>query len=120
MKSFAEYLHESRSAALLPATRVLFNKNKVTIDDVNKQWNTHKHTIQVAHHEGDPKKVRYIFGSGHTEHKDGEIIRAHHDPTGAKLGSFHVHNTIHVENGKIVKSAKPVDHSQKAPVLVYK
>lgn len=121
MLNFKNFISESfRYSALLPASRVLFNKNKVTIDEINKVWPEGKNTIQVAYHEGNPKKPRFIVGSGHTEHKDNEIIHAKHDQTFAHMGDHHVVNTIHVTDGKIVKSHKAVDRQMKAPVHVYK
>ena len=57
---------------------------------------------------------------GHTDHKEGEVIHAKHDQTWAKMGAHHVVNTIHVTDGRIVKSHKAVDNTIKAPVHVYK
>ena len=126
MQTFKSYLKESpyskRTTALLPASRVLFDKNKVTPKEINSysSWSTGKHTIQVTHHNGDPKKVRHLFSSGHLEHHEGQVIHGHHDQTGAKIGEHHVVNTIHVTDGKIVKSHKSVDADQKGALLVYK
>lgn len=122
MKSFKEFIGENKNhlTSLLPASRVLFDKNKVTVDDINKQWPSGKHTIQVTHHEGNPKKPKFIFGSGHMDHKENEVIHAKHDQTWAKMGAHHVVNTIHVTDGRIVKSHKAVDNTLKAPVHVYK
>lgn len=122
MINFKDFITESydKRSALLPATRALFNKNKVTVDDINHQWNDNKHTIQVTHHNGNPNKPRFIVGFGHMEHKDNHVIHGKHDQNFSDLGHHHVINTIHVENGKIVKSHKPVDNSIKAPILVYK
>lgn len=128
-KSFVSESYGKRTTALLPATRALWNKNKVGVSDIANHpgWKEHKMTVQVAHvypsssgsRFGDSHKVAFVVGSGHT--KSGEAaFDAHHDQTFDKLGHHEIVNTIHLHNGEIVHKDNDLHLNDKAPVRVYK
>ena len=88
------------SWAILPAARILFGKNKVTIKDMSSEWK--KGTVYVVDLGG--KRNVFIYSSGNISSiKKGETYRAHHDQTFADLGSAKVLNIIpyHVEDDKV-------------------
>lgn len=134
MKTLNDFLNEGgyndRSTAILPATRALFNKNKVSIHDIANEpdWNEHELSVQIAHvhkshweaKHGNKPKVHFIVGYGHTKEPVGHEFTAHHDQTGAKLGHHTVVNVVHLKGGKIVHKANDLHIDDKAAVHVYK
>lgn len=127
MKTFQQFVTEGRrTEALLPATKALWNKNKVGIDDIAKQWGKGKYTVQVAHvhgsewerDRGGKPKLRFVVGSGHGGYDDK--FHAHHDQTGAKAGYHHIVNNVHIEDGKVVHQDNDLHVNDKAAVHVYK
>lgn len=127
MKTFKDFLAEARggprgTTALLPATMALHDKKKVSIAEIGAgnhfNGQRYKTTVQIAHLDGDPKKVRFITGSGHGGYESK--YDAHHDQTGARLGRMHVVNTVHLDGHEIVHHDNTLHLGDKAPRLVYK
>lgn len=104
------------SWALLPAAKVLFNKSKVSMDDVMKQWDSG--SILVTENKG---KTVFLFSSGEWGKGDvGKSHQGHHDQTFRDFGMFHVVNVVHYKNGEIKDKVNDKGLSEKAPLMVFK
>ena len=113
-----------RSWAMLPAGKVLFDKNKVTPDDIHGQW---PGDIGLyLHHKGDKDVVIMVPGRNN---KEGDNAPVHHDQSGRSMGSMtaigHLKKT---KDGWEVESSKKIPGLEtpeeikkfKAPLLVFK
>lgn len=117
------------SSAILPASRVLFNKNAVTPNHASSEkagvW--HKGDHHVRTYSGRMGKLHHVFSSGHyhpdSKHektKVGGVERFHHDQTGRDMHAGHLLGVSNYKDGKKV-SHHGEDHSEtKAPLHVYK
>jgi len=88
-----------RSWAILPAGRILFGKNKVSIKDMSTEWK--KGTVYVVDLRG---RNVFLYSSGNIPSiKMGDTHRAHHDQTFGDLGSAKVLNIIpyHMVDGEL-------------------
>ncbi len=101
MKTYKEIVAEAfyhNSVAMLPATRVLHNKNKIHYSEIDKR---HDHTAVVATlHGNDSSKDRhvYISGYGHDTHfKVGAKHNWHHDQMTGQRGHMTIRNVIHLD-----------------------
>ena len=107
-----------RTTALLPATMALFGKKKATPHEAATVWKNS--TIQVMLNESG--KMRFVIGSGKPEGYQAHFY-AHHDQTGARLGSFEQIGTMTINQyGNITAVDGPSEEflSVAAPILVYK
>lgn len=113
-------MNRDHSWAILPATRCLFNKNKVTLDEVSNQWN--EGTILVCTTE--KNKLVFIFSSGSIGRNVGDFNSAHHDQTGARLGEFKIVDVVTYNkfpgNKLNIFATKLFDENTKAPLFVFK
>ncbi len=105
--------------ALLPATRIMFNKNKATLAEIASVWAPCTVQVMDREHNGEVA-TRFVVGSGHGGY-DRQFY-ARHDQTSAKLGEFTQFAEVHINaEGNIVKlkiGDRPIPAT--APVLVYK
>lgn len=110
------------SWALLPAARVLFNKNKVTVDEVTQFDSWHDGSILVTKNKG---RTVFLHSSGEWSKSDiGKVKSGHHDQSFADLGEFEVENVIHWtrnKDGEVkIKSVNDKGLKEKAPLYVFK
>lgn len=111
----------NRKTALLPATKCLFDKNKVNFEEIASIWAPC--TVQVMDRELRGKTARrFVVGSG----KGGYDLEfeAAHDQTGAALGTFTEVASYYIEdengeNIELLRGDAEVE-IKTAPVLVYK
>lgn len=124
--TFKQFLSEGRYATgttwtLLPATRVLFNKNKVAIEEIAKQWDEGCVLICSSKKWGKEATIAFLFTSGGCSgHHIGEEKTGVHDQSQADLGQFKIVNIAIIQKGKIVGSENQSHINDKAPVLVFK
>lgn len=112
------------SWALLPCTRILFNKNKVSLADLQREWN--KNTVYICERDrdnetGKPKLV-FLASSGDLweDVKVGAMRMGKHDQTRANLGPMYVRNIVRLVDGKVVSSDNDLYLDVKAPLMVFK
>lgn len=111
----------NNKVALLPATRCLFEKNKVTVAEIATVWKGC--TIQVMDCTGSNGKTNVRFVVGYGAGGYDKSFNAKHDQTWASIGHFEQFGEIHLDkDGNIVY--EQVDEGRRmpesAPVLVYK
>jgi len=127
MQRFKEFITEmSHSLAILPATRILYNKNKVGHDELGAD---HKDgTVYAARmHTGSGDKHVFLHSAGGklSDVKVGTKHFWHHDqtqPGGQRSGSqrLTIDNVIHHKDGKIHSHENDVGVNEKRPVYVFK
>jgi len=130
MITFTEYLVEKKEdskslveaydgSSILPAGRVLFNKNKVTPDQVAKSgtWDKQKYTIE--HHKTSDGKMMHVVTHG--EGNDvGTSHNFHHDQHGYHIAHTTLVGKSRIENNE-VHHVSGEDHTKtNASIHVYK
>lgn len=119
---FSEIALTERKAAMLPATRALWNKGKVTLSELSQVWD--EVVVYICYKHGSQKpgsNIRFLTTPGKTiEYPINSLIDAYHDQTRAFIGRFQVVNTAYVVNGQIVESSNDQFLNHSAPVLVFK
>jgi hypothetical protein len=119
-----EAKYPQNSWALLPASKILYNKAKVGVEDIRKEMGS-KGVILVCTRDG--RGLFLLTSYGHIA-KPGTDKMGHNDQTFRNLGAFHVVGTI--ELGKTAADDK-VEHENndlkkfdpatlKGPVYVFK
>lgn len=111
------------SIALLPASQAVFNKNKVSVQEIASEWKDGIIQVMelVNYYTG---RTRQIFAvtCGHSD-ETGKTGEAHHDQTLIRLGKFKIIHCIPVHNG-VVDDSNPLSYyhykNVKLPVYVYK
>lgn len=122
----------SFSWAILPAAQVLFDKSKVTVAEIAKEWGSG--TVPYPHSkwgygtvvvcEKENGSLQFIGScAGDVGYTIGQSHRAHHDQTGRDMGYLKVVNVVSYKtvNGK-VEYTSLVDFKQdtKAVFAVFK
>jgi hypothetical protein len=111
--------YPTNSWAILSAS-CLFNSNKVTLEQVMKEWN--HGTILVC--EKPNGSIGFIAGSqGDYGVKVGDSHACHHDQTLAKMGTWMVTNVIEYETVDSLTNSKgvlPFVATQKGTIAVFK
>ena len=113
----------ANSWALAPATRELFNKNKVALGDLKAVWE--RNTVYICERDGSLAngKPRLVFLSSCSGLKDvdvGSVRPSHNNYTFASLGYLRVRNIVELVDGKVVNSANDEYLGEKAPVYAFK
>ena len=111
------------SWALAPATRILFNKNKLALTELVREWK--KNVVYICERDGSlaDGKPRLVFLSSAGGLRDvavGTCRPGHNNHTFASLGYLRVRNVVELEDGKVVKSANDLYLNEKAPLYVFK
>jgi hypothetical protein len=102
------------STSILPATRCLFNKNKVSAQEVAEFFKDGAIEVwNLSSNRGDRKIFVSTAGSGGPVSKQGH---AHHDQTFSHIGYYTVAAVIPVVDGKVDFHWQ----SLKLPLYVYK
>ena len=106
--------------AILPAARALFDKNKVTIQEIANFWGNG--TIMVMKKPNG--QMHFIAGAGGDYAPVGAFHDCYHDQTGAQFGTWQVANVVHYSkdaDGKFHFTAtNGVDTTMKAALAVFK
>lgn len=98
----------SNSTSILPAARAIFDKNKVSVEDINSEW---KKAIAYVIKQGD-KKAFLVSNGGDVGYAKGKKFNAHHDQTWKDLGEFEVVD--------VIKDLSSSDFKEKLPLYVFK
>lgn len=85
--------------AILPATKCLFEKNKVTVQELTQVWPTG--TVVVC--RKDNGQLHFIAGASGNYAPIGTRKTVFHDQTGNRIGEWVVVNELHfkLDNGEI-------------------
>ena len=97
------------TTAILPAAKVLFDKNKVTLAEIASMWNDG--TIVVCRQPNG--QLHFIYGASGNYYKPGDVVGFHHDQSFAHLGDWTVVNQIHF----ITRNGEPHFSYDVVPVL---
>jgi len=110
--------------AILPASKVLYNKSKVSVDDVREEIGS-KGTILICSRETSNGKMQYpVFISSYgSNDKVGTVSTAFHDQTFKDMGTFKIKGILKL--GKTADAdeytGEDIDLSTvKAPIFVFK
>ena len=113
------------SWAILPASRILFNKNKVSLSEIIKEWD-HGTILICKRLTGSMREAPIVFlsSAGDMGVHVGFRKMAHHDQSFASLGEMEVVNVVHYKHGKSdkpeIQPANDQHLKDKAPVFVFK
>lgn len=122
MKTFEEFLAESRpgSHAILPASRILYGKNKVTPDHAASTEMKDADHITVETHRDGMKHFHVSSYGNISSHDVGSYHAFHHDQTGAHMAHSVMVGKAHYSHGKLTH-VEGEDHTKNAyPIHVYK
>lgn len=81
------------SVAILPAAKAVFDKTKVSVEDVKDHW---KDGTLLVISQGPKKSFLYTSAGVNESLKKGAEFQAHHDQTGRDLGYWTVDEVINV------------------------